>query len=70
MYNDNMGLFLKEETVIESELKPYFYHHDSDRDQIEEYRGEIISGEAYGELSGTNLIEEIEAEGYTVGTNA
>ena len=47
--------------------KPYFYHYDSDRDQIEKYGGEIISGEAFGELSGTNLIEEIEAEGYTVG---
>lgn len=47
--------------------KPYFYHYDSDRDQIEGYGGEIISKEAFEELSGTNLIEEIEAEGYTVG---
>ena len=47
--------------------KPYFYHYDPDRDQIEKYGGEIISGEAFGKLSGTNLIEEIDAEGYIVG---
>ncbi|MDE5867164.1 MAG: hypothetical protein K2H31_11285, partial [Lachnospiraceae bacterium] len=32
------------------------------------YDGEIISGEKFEEISGTNLIEEMEAEGYTVET--
>ena len=47
--------------------KPYFYHYNSDTDQIEAYGGKIISEEAFEELSETNLIEEIKAEGYTVG---
>lgn len=47
--------------------KPYFYHYNSDSDQIEKYGGEIISQETFEKLSGTNLIEEIEAEGYIVG---
>ncbi len=47
--------------------KPYFYHYNSDSDRIEAYGGEIISREAFEKLSGTNLIDEIEAEGYTVG---
>lgn len=48
--------------------KPYFYHYNSGSDQIEKYGGEIISGKEFEELSGTNLIEEIETEGYTVET--
>ena len=47
--------------------KPYFFHYNYKNDRIEAYGGEIISGEAFEELSGTNLIEEIEAEGYIVG---
>ncbi len=47
--------------------KPYFYHYNSDMDRIEAYGGKIISEEAFEELSETNLIEEIKAEGYTVG---
>ncbi|MDE7341737.1 MAG: hypothetical protein K2N80_14495 [Lachnospiraceae bacterium] len=48
--------------------KPYFYYYNYSRDRIEAYGGEIISGEEFGKLSGTNLIGEIEAEGYTVET--
>ncbi|MDE6750934.1 MAG: hypothetical protein K2K21_17995 [Lachnospiraceae bacterium] len=48
--------------------KPYFYHYNYSSNRIEAYDGEIISGEKFEEISGTNLIEEIEAEGYTVET--
>ena len=48
--------------------KPYFYYYDYNSDRIKAYDGEIISGDKFAELSGTNLIEEIEAEGYTVET--
>ncbi len=47
--------------------KPYFYHYNTESDQLEAYGGEIISREAFTELSETNIIEEIEAKGYTVG---
>lgn len=47
--------------------KPYFYHYDAVEDRIEAYGGEEISKEEFAKLSGTDLIEEIEAEGYTVG---
>lgn len=46
--------------------KPYFYFYNYSSNRIEAYGGAFISGEAFAELSGTNLIEEIEAEGYTV----
>ena len=48
--------------------KPYFYHYNYSSNRIEAYEGEIISGKKFEEISGTNLIEEIEAEGYTVET--
>ncbi|MDE5932255.1 MAG: hypothetical protein K2H40_07210 [Lachnospiraceae bacterium] len=48
--------------------KPYFYYYNYSSDRLEAYGGEIISGEEFEELSGTNLIKEIEAEGYTVET--
>ena len=48
--------------------KPYFYHYNYSSKEIEAYGGEVISGKKFEELSGTNLIEEIEAEGYTVET--
>lgn len=48
--------------------KPYFYHYNYSSKGIEAYGGEVISGKKFEELSGTNLIEEIEAEGYTVET--
>lgn len=48
--------------------KPYFYYYNYSSNRIEAYGGEIISREEFDELSGTNLIEEIEAEGYTIGT--
>lgn len=47
--------------------KPYFYHYNSDTDQLEAYDGESISKEAFAELSETTIIEEIEAKGYTIG---
>lgn len=47
--------------------KPYFYHYNYSNDQLEAYTGEEISRETFKELSGTNIIEEIEAKGYTVG---
>lgn len=47
--------------------KPYFYHYDAVSDQLEPYAGEEITPEEFKELSKTNIIEEIEAEGYTVG---
>lgn len=47
--------------------KPYFYHYDHFEDRIEAYGGEEITKEAFAKLSGSNLIGEIEAEGYTVG---
>lgn len=47
--------------------KPYFYHYDAVEDRIEAYGGEEISKEEFAKLSGTDMIEEIEAEGYTVG---
>lgn len=47
--------------------KPYFYHYNSDRDRIEAYEGKLISEEDFKELSGTDIIEEIKAEGCTVG---
>lgn len=47
--------------------KPYFWYYDSDADQIRKYGGKSISKEDFAELSGTNIPEEIEAEGYTVG---
>lgn len=40
--------------------KPYFYHYNDSSDQLEAYTGEEISKEAFKELSGTNIIEEIE----------
>lgn len=46
--------------------KPYFYYYDYRSNQITAYGGEIISGEAFEELSGAGFIEEIEAKGYTV----
>lgn len=46
---------------------PYFWYYDPDSDQIRKYGGTIISKEAFAELSGTNIVEEIEEEGYTVG---
>ena len=48
--------------------KPYFYYYHYSSKGIEAYGGEAISGEKFEELSGTNLIEEIKAEGYTVET--
>lgn len=48
--------------------KPYFYHYNYINDQIEAYEGEVISVKEFEEMSGTNLIEEIESEGYTVET--
>lgn len=47
--------------------KPYFWYYDSDVDQIRKYGGKSISKEDFAKLSGTNIPEEIEAEGYTVG---
>ncbi len=47
--------------------KPYFYHYNYEDDRLEPYEGEEISAEAFNELSGADIIEEIEAEGYTVG---
>lgn len=47
--------------------KPYFWYYDSDADQIRKYGGKSISKEDFAKLSGTNIPEEIEAEGYTVG---
>lgn len=48
--------------------KPYFCYYDYNSNRIEAYQGEEISGETFEEISGTNLLKEIEAEGYTVGT--
>lgn len=48
--------------------KTYFYYYNYRSNRIEAYGGEIISGEAFEELSGTDLIEEIEAKGYTIET--
>lgn len=47
--------------------KPYFYHYNYSDDRLEPYAGEEITPEAFKELSKTNIIEEIKAEGYTVG---
>lgn len=47
--------------------KPYFYYYDQFEDRIKAYGGEKISKDAFVKLSGTNIIEEIEAKGYTVG---
>lgn len=47
--------------------KPYFYHYDHFEDQIEAYGGKKITKEAFAKLSGSDLIGEIEDEGYTVG---
>ena len=47
--------------------KPYFYHYNYGDDRLEPYAGEEITPEEFKELSKTNIIEEIEAEGYTVG---
>ena len=48
--------------------KPYFYYYNYSSKGIEAYGGEVISEKKFEELSGTNIIEEIEAEGYTVET--
>lgn len=47
--------------------KPYFYYYDQFEDRIKAYGGEKISKDAFVKLSGTNIIEEIEAKDYTVG---
>lgn len=47
--------------------KPHFWYYDSEIDQIKKYEGKSISKEAFAKLSGTDIIEEIEAKGYTVG---
>ncbi len=47
--------------------KPYFYHYDAASDRLEPYAGEEITPEKFKELSKTNMIEEIGAEGCTVG---
>lgn len=47
--------------------KPHFWYYDSEIDQIKKYEGKSISKEAFAKLSGTDIIEEIEAEGYTIG---
>lgn len=47
--------------------KPYFYHYDQFEDRLKAYGGEEIAKDAFAALSGTGLIEEIEAKGYTVG---
>lgn len=47
--------------------KPYFYHYDQFEDRLKAYGGEKIAKDAFAALSGTGLIEEIEAKGYTVG---
>lgn len=47
--------------------KPYFYYYNYGDDRLEPYEGEEITPEEFKELSKTNIIEEIEAEGYTVG---
>ncbi len=47
--------------------KPYFYHYNRSSDQLEAYAGEEISKETFAKLSGSELIEEIEAKGYIVG---
>lgn len=57
-----------DEMWIGHTYKPYFYYYNYSSNRIEAYRGEEISGETFEEISGTNFLEEIEAEGYTVGT--
>ena len=47
--------------------KPYFYYYDEKTAGLEKYAGEIISKDAFVQLSGIDLIAEIEAEGYEVG---
>lgn len=47
--------------------KPYFYHYNEGENRLEAYAGEEITAEMFQELSGTNIIEEIEADGHTVG---
>lgn len=47
--------------------RPYFYHYDTSDDQIKAYGGEEITKEAFAKLSGTDIIEEMEAKGYTIG---
>lgn len=47
--------------------KPYFYHYDMFEDRIEAYGGEVMTKEAFEKLSKTDIIEEIETEGYTIG---
>lgn len=47
--------------------KPYFHHYNYSDDRLEPYEGEEITPEQFKELSKTNIIEEIVAEGYTVG---
>lgn len=47
--------------------KPYFYHYDMFGDRIEAYGGEVMTKEAFEKLSKTDIIEEIETEGYTIG---
>lgn len=47
--------------------KPYFYYYDEKTAGLEKYAGEIISKDAFVQLSGIGLIAEIEAEGYEVG---
>ncbi len=47
--------------------KPYFYYYDEETAGLEKYAGEIISKETFVQLSGIDLIAEIEAEGYEAG---
>ena len=59
--------WLEDDLWTEHTYKPYFYYYDEETAGLEKYAGEIISKEAFAQLSGIDLIAEIEAEGYEAG---
>ncbi len=59
--------WLEDDLWTEHTYKPYFYYYDEETAGLEKYAGEIISKEAFVQLSGIDLIAEIEAEGYETG---
>ena len=59
--------WLEDDLWTEHTYKPYFYYYDEETAGLEKYAGEIISKEAFAQLSGIDLIAEIEAEGYETG---
>lgn len=66
-YDHFFGM-ISEDSWTGHTYKPYFYYYNYSSNRVEAYGGEEISGEAFEQLSGTNIIEEIESKGYTVGT--